>query len=136
MDRTDKSPVAKRELRRFGMVTGAMVTLPFGLLLPWWSGGPIPIWPFAVGGGLWIAAVILPAALSPVRAGWVALGNMLGWVNTRVLLGLIFYVIILPSGLALRLMGKDPMARGFDAHAATYRVLRKAPGRNHMERPY
>ena len=136
MERTNNSPVTTRELRRFGLVTGAIVTLLFGLLLPWLFERPIPLWPLAVGGALWIGAVIIPAALSPVRASWVAIGNVLGWVNTRLLLGLIFYLIILPSGLVLRLMGKDPMATGFDPDAATYRVLREAPGKEHMERPY
>ena len=136
MERTNHSPVTTRELRRFGLVTGAIVTLLFGLLLPWFFERPIPLWPFAVGGGLWIGAIVIPAALSPLRAGWVAIGNVLGRVNTWLLLVLIFYLIILPSGLVLWLMGKDPMATGFDADAETYRILREAPDKEHMERPY
>jgi hypothetical protein len=45
---------------------------------------------------------------------------VLGWVNTRLLLGLFFFLLVTPVGLVLRLVRRDPLDRKFDASAATY----------------
>ena len=53
-----------------------------------------------------------------------------------IILGILFYVIVLPVGLLMRLFGKDPMARKFDSHTDTYRVKSTDQAKNHMEKPY
>jgi hypothetical protein len=65
-----------------------------------------------------------------------ALGAVLGWVNTRVILGLIFFGLITPMGLAFRLAGRDPMQRAFDPKATTYRVPRTPRPGAHMLRQF
>jgi len=130
------TPPGKKELREFGLVTGAIVAALFGLLLPWLFDHQLPTWPWIITGVLWAWALLLPASLLPVYRGWMAIGHVLGWINTRIILGVMFYLLFLPVGLGLRLLGKDPMARSIDKSLATYRVRHEPPKKDHVERPY
>ena len=58
-----------------------------------------------------LAAVTVPDALAPVNRGWMKLGLLLHKITNPVFLGLMFLLAILPTGLAMRAFGKDPMAR-------------------------
>lgn len=126
----------KKELREFGLITGAIAAMLFGLLLPWLFDRELPYWPWIVAGILWIWALLLPTTLLPVYRGWLAIGHVLGWINTRIILGIMFYFLFLPVGLIMRLLGKDPMARKLDKSLSTYRITRAHPKKNHVERPY
>lgn len=72
-----------------------------------------------------IAAVLLVCAMIPPAARWffgrwMALAMVLGYVNTRILLSLFFYVIMTPVGLVLRLTGHDGLARRGRTRQKTY----------------
>jgi hypothetical protein len=62
--------------------------------------------------------------LRPIYIGWMKFAFVLGWVNTRVILSVFFYLVITPVGLVMRLFGRDPMNRKFDRSAASYWVRR------------
>lgn len=126
----------KKELREFGLVTGAIVVGLFGLLLPWLFDKALPVWPWIIAAVLWVWGLLLPASLAPVYRGWLAFGHVLGWINTRIILGIMFYLMFLPVGLFMRLLGKDPMARSIDKSKSTYRVTHARPKKDHVERPY
>jgi hypothetical protein len=126
-------------LRRFGLVTGGLLAGLFGLAFPLLAGRHIPVWPWAVGGVLAAWALAAPASLRPVYRGWMRVGGAVGWVNTRILLTLVFFVVVTPMGLAMRLLGRRPLSGHAPAPAdaaETWRVPSEAPPRERMERPY
>lgn len=125
-----------QELRRFGLTTGALIAVLFGLLLPWLFHRPLHSWPWIVALILSGWALFLPASLGPVYRVWMTIGHGLGWINSRIILGIMFYVLILPMGFILRLLSKDPMQRRFDKQAVSYRVPSKNLPKNHVERPF
>ena len=53
------------------------------------------------------SGIIIPIMLKPVYLVWMVFAVILGWIMTRIILSLLFYVIITPIGLTLRLFGKD-----------------------------
>lgn len=124
-----------RDLRRFGLIAGAIVAVLFGALLPWLHSHPLPRWPWAVALALWIPALACSRALHAVYQAWMKIGAVLGFINTRLILGLFFYAVILPVGVLARLFGRDPMRRALD-DSATYRIPSKASPPKHMERPF
>jgi len=82
-------------------------------------------------------AAILPAALGPVYAAWMRFGFFMNWINTRFLLGLVFYAAMLPMGLFMKAMGGDPMARRYIDSAPSCRITKRAQSDNkHMEKPF
>lgn len=128
--------VERKELRRFGGLTGTVIPLLFGAVFPWLFGYNPPLWPWVLGGMLLLGALVFPAGLRPVYRGWMALGHVLGWVNTRVVLGFAFIAIILPTAMVMRLCRRDPMARTLEKDRPTYRIPSSNPSRNHFERPF
>ena len=126
----------KQELRKFGLTTGAIVAVLFGLLLPWLFNHNWPTWPWVVAVVLWVWAILLPVTLEPVYHGWMKVGHVLGWINTRIILGVMFYTVFFLVGLIMKVIGNDPMSRKIDEAAASYRVSSHPRDKNHVERPY
>ena len=123
-------------LRNFALVTGAMFAAIFGVLLPWLFGKHLPLWPWMLFAVLSIWGLAHPASLKPVYTAWMKVANAIGRVNNYLLLGLIFFIMITPIGLARRLMGRDPMRRRLQRDLATYREPKSKRSRDSMERPF
>ena len=126
----------KQMLRNFGLITGAIILILFGLFFPWVFSHDLPYWPWIITGILWGWAMLSPLTLMPVYRVWMKVGSGLGWINSRIILGVIFYVIFLPSGLIMRLAGKDPMTRTLNKNQESYRVPHTLRNKNHVERPF
>ena len=124
------------ELRRFGLVTGAIVAMLFGIALPWFIGDQWPRWPWIVTGIFWIWALTAPATLFIIYRIWMKFGHVAGWINTRIILGLVFYLVFFPFGIILRMLGKDPMTRKLDGTSKSYRIISAPIEKDHIERPY
>ena len=126
-----------RGLRKFGILTGAIFVVLFAFFFPWvFYAETMPIWPWVVAGLLWVPALFVPNSLQPVYTTWMRIGHAIGWVNTRIILGLVFYIFVLPMGLIMRMFGKDPMARKHDKSAASYRVKTVSEPKERLEKPY
>lgn len=129
------SEATPKQLRSFGLLVGAI----FAVISLWpvvWHGETLRIWAIIVAGVLAVPAVIMPKSLKLIYRGWMAIGDVLGWINTRIILGIVFYGVVTPIGTFRRWRGYDPMRRGWDAQAETYRVLRESRDANHMLRQF
>ena len=126
----------KKELRDFGLLTGAIFAVLFGLLFPWIRGHSLPSWPWIIALILGFLAVLAPITLQPVYQIWMRIGLVLGWINTRIILGIVFYGLIMPMGAIMRLLNRDTMARKFDVNLPSYRLRSQRKTRLSMEKPY
>ena len=133
---TANTPPDKQELRKFGLIFAGMFILFFALLLPLIWDKSSPMWPWIVAAVFIAAALLVPMALGPVYRLWMKIGHVLGWINTRIILGLVFFVIFAPVALVLKLLGKDALKRRLDASATSYRIVSEQPPRDRMEKPY
>ncbi|MFZ3012109.1 MAG: SxtJ family membrane protein [Nitrospira sp.] len=124
--------VTRKELRQFGLLVGAVFTV-IGLWPLVFRGEPLRLWAIGLGGLLIACGGILPQLLAPVHKGWMWVGHILGWINTRILLSIVFYALVTPIGLVFRLMGKGTMRQGFAESSATYRVVRSPRPHSHMK---
>ena len=73
---------------------------------------------------------------SRATAPAMVVGETLGWINTRILLSLVFYGIVTPMGIIIRHFGRDPMRRGFEPTVETYRVPKPSRPGSHMTRQF
>jgi hypothetical protein len=64
---------------------------------------------WAIAGVISIAGLVFPPLIRPIFVGLILLTYPIGWVVSHVLLGLIFYGIVTPIGIILRLTGHDPL---------------------------
>ena len=124
-----------RELRSFGLVVGG-VFLGIGLWPLVIRGASARWWAVTLGAALIGAGLMFPRVLGPARAAWMALADLLGRVNSRLLLGLVFFTLVTPMAIVLRIRGRDPLNRGFDRAATTYRAGRRPRPNTHMLRQY
>ena len=131
--------VTKSDLRKFGLIMGGMFALIFGGLFPWIMDKTTttwPIWPFIMMVIFWTLALVIPESLRKVNEVWIKVGNVLGWINSRIILGAMFYLLIFPIGLMLKVFGKDAMNRKLDANSDSYRRVSKQRDRTHLEKPF
>ena len=124
-----------KDLRQFGLLVGGVFSA-IGLWPVLFRGESPRLWALIAGGLLVMLGAVVPQSLKQIYAGWMKLGHALGWVNTRIILGIIYYGLITPMGVAMRLMGKDPMRLAFKQDASTYRVLRTPRPRHHMRNQF
>lgn len=125
-----------KELRDFGIVTGLIVAVIFGLFFPWLLDTGFPLWPWILAGILAVWALVAPASLQPVYRGWMRFGLLISSITTPLILGLVFYVVIMPFGVVMRAIGHDPMARKIDDEIPSYRVPSRKTDAKGMERPF
>ena len=128
-----REKMTKNELRSFGLITGAIVLVLFGAV-PWLISGKLHKLPFIIAAVLWVPALIFPMLLEPVYHGWMKFGHVMGWINTRIILSIMFYIIIAPIGLIMKIMGKDPMRRKLDRSLKSYRIQSDKKDKSHVER--
>lgn len=124
-------------LRKFGFTTGVIIVVLFAAFFPWvFDAATMPIWPWVLAGLLWVPALVMPSVLKPVYTTWMKIGHGIGWVNTRIILGVLFYILVLPMGLFMRLFGKDPMARKRDKSVSSYRIKSISEPKDRLEKPF
>jgi len=125
-----------RQLRTFALTTGALFAAVVGVFLPWLLSLRRPVWPWVLGLVLAGWGIVHPASLGPVHAGWMRFAEAIGWVNNRLILGVVYFALITPVGWLRRWLGGDPMARRYDSGAATYRKPKDRRARESLERPF
>lgn len=133
---TDDQKKEMKEVRQFGLVFGAGLVLIFGLFFPWLLDRPWPVWPWAIAAVFSITGLLLPVVLRPIYKLWMKIGHVLGWINVRIILGLVFFVMFFPVSMLFRVIGRDPMARKLDEEVDSYRVASHSSPKDQMERPF
>jgi hypothetical protein len=118
----DRHPSA-RTLRQFGLIWLGFVTVLGGIA--WWKDL------HGVAAVLWVLAVVVPVIgwwqlrfMRLVFLGMSYLAWPIGMVVSHVLLAAVYYLVLTPIGLVLRVVGYDPMHRRFDPEAPSYWVER------------
>src|SRR4051794_6563835 len=123
-DRTTR-PAASSN-RSFGSVFA--IVFASIALCPLAAGHPPKIWALLVA-ALFAGAVILaPSHLAPLNRLWTMVGACLHRIVSPIVLAFIFFVVITPTGMLMRLLGKHPLQLRFDKAATSYWIVRRPPG--------
>jgi hypothetical protein len=112
--------------RGFGFVFATVFFLIS--LWPLLSAGTLRWWPLAVSAAFLGTALFVPRALRPLSAAWMRFGLLLHRLVSPVIIGLIFFVTVLPTGIIMRILGKDLLRLRFDPLAQSYWIERRPPG--------
>lgn len=127
--------VSNKELRQFGFLVGGVFVV-IGLWPLLFRGESPRLWAIVLGGLLIGLGMMIPQSLKQVQRAWMQVGHVLGAINTKIILGVVYYGLITPMGLVMRLMGKDSMHRALAKEATTYRVVRAPRPRQHMKNQF
>ncbi len=106
-----RETISKKQLREFGLLIGFGFPVIIGWFLPSLFGHEFRVWTLWVGIPGLILGLTAPHLLHFPYKGWMALGHALGWVNSHIILGLVFIVVLQPIACVMRLAGYDPLKR-------------------------
>jgi hypothetical protein len=114
----DRIEASGRNLRDFGLLFGLLGSVA-GVYF-FWRGSVAGPYLFASGLIFLSLGLFFRSPLKPLYVGWMSFAHLLGWINTRLLLGLFYYLVLTPIGLILRLAGKDLLHERLDRTAGSY----------------
>jgi predicted membrane metal-binding protein len=124
LDRTDEIQVGSE--KNFGIVFAVV----FAIIAIWplVGGHPMRWWALIIAVVFLVAAFVAQPLLKPLNILWFKFGLLLHKVVNPVVMGLLYYFTVVPTGLIMRACGKDPLNRSFDLQARTYWIERDPPG--------
>jgi hypothetical protein len=117
----------KQSSDRFFGLTFFVVFLIIALW-PLLKHGPIRLPVLGIALGFLGISLLAPALLGPLNRLWLKFGALLHSITSPIILGIMFYLVILPIGLIMRLLGKDLLRLGFDRTSSSYWIRREPPG--------
>jgi hypothetical protein len=134
MNKTPEKQPDARELRTFGLLVGAV----FGLIAvyPLFKGETIRAWSAVISAALIAPAIFFPPLLALPHRIWSMIGHILGWLNTRIILTLLYFAAIVPVSLVLKILGRDPLKLSFDPELDTYREKPEKQGGSDIRRQF
>lgn len=113
------------ENRTFGLIFAGIFAVI--ALFPLISGGDIRQWAGIISLAFASVAIVFPSLLLPLNKFWVKFGLFMHKIVNPILMGLVFFVAVFPTGMVLKLLGKDPMRRKLDSATDTYWIERDEP---------
>lgn len=125
-----------KTLRQFGRGFGILLAIVFGALLPWLAGNALPQWPWITGAVLVIMAQLYPCALYPVYWLWMHVASVLNFINTRIIMLIAFYLLLLPIGLVMRLRGKLQYQTSRKSNRTYWLSREDSPGKDNLKDPF
>ena len=119
-----KEIISNKLLREFGLLIGFGFPLLIGWLIPALTGHGLREWTLWVGFIALIIGLTSPRLLYYPYKFWMKLGLILGWVNSRIILCLVYIIVLIPIAFVMRLIGYDPLRRRRKGEK-TYREIKK-----------
>ena len=121
----------KSDIRKFGITIGLLLMVLAGFLF--WRGKESFEIILVTGSVLLVLGLVIPVLLKPIYWIWMVLAVILGWIMTRVILSLLFYVVITPIGLFSRLFGSKFLDLKWDKSKDSYWNPRTTNQRNNED---
>lgn len=114
---------APRDLKKFGVGLGIAFFALAAIL--WWRGSGWFAASAIAGFLLVLLGIFSPGVLRPFHRAWMALAVVLGFVMTRIILAVAFFVIITPLAFLMKIFKAKPLALDFKTDAESYWLKRE-----------
>ena len=126
-----------KDLRQFGIALAGILAV-FGAIHNTRHHSSSAQWYAVAGLAILCAGILAPKLLKPVYAIFLKAAHAIGWFNTRVILALIYYVILTPIAIILRIFGKDLLNRKMEKNVSSYWNTRQSakPAKEQLEKQF
>ena len=115
MARRISTRLSAAEGRKFGVTVGAAFLAITAIL--WWRDHPTAMLVTgSLGGALVLAGLLIPSHLGPIERAWMALALAISKVTTPIFMGVLYFLVLLPAGVIMRLAGKRPLVHPAGEH--------------------
>jgi hypothetical protein len=126
----------EKGLRQFGLMFAGIISVLFGIVLPFLFDYPFPWWPWIVAGVFCILALAVPKSLMQFYRLWMRFGVVMNIIMSRLILGSVFVLTVIPTGMILRLQKKDILNLKMDSESQSYRVESDSNDSDSLKKPY
>lgn len=123
---TEDHPITGSSDRSFGVVITVALTAVG--LFPLLNGEPPRWWSLAVAGVMLVVTLVRAELLAPLNRVWFRFGLFLHRIINPVIMAVIYFAVVTPTGLIMRAVGKDPLRLRRDPNAESYWIHRTPPG--------
>ena len=120
-----KAKISKKQLREYGFLIGFGFPIIIGWLIPFINGHFFRIWTLFISIPFLITGIFKPRLLSYPYKVWMVMGVALGWINSRIILGLIFLLVLQPISLIMKIFGYDPLRKKNKGDEISFRESKK-----------
>lgn len=126
-----------KQLRDYGFVMSSAIVLLFGVY-PWLVlKRSFVSWPWFVSFLFVISAIAYPKALSPFYKVWMAIGQILGKINSTLILGICYFALFFPVAILFRILKRDRLNRRVETSDKSFRIQRVGTRNSkQMEMPF
>lgn len=114
----------KKDIRTFG-VGFTVIFLVIGSYQLYKGYYNAALWLYLTAGLILPLSILTPFILKPAYIVLTTISHKIGWLNTRILLGIIFYLVFTPISLIYRLIGRDPLERQIEKEKKSYWIPRR-----------
>ena len=114
-----------KKYREFAFFVGIFFPLIFGYLIPYIFSHEFKLWTLILGITLLIFGIYAPSKLKFIYKLWISLGNLLSFINSRIILGSIFFLILSPISFLMKLLGHNPLRRDKNNNKSYYEKRRE-----------
>ena len=125
MKLVDSDKIKISSNRSFGLLF--FVVFLIVSLWPLTHEGSIRIWSVIISAVFLILGLINSKLLTPLNLFWFKLGIILGAIISPIVMGIVFFIVVTPTGFILRIMGKDLLNKKYDKKKETYWIKRETP---------
>ena len=111
-------------------IFGLVFTVVFVAIGTWplIDSAPVRIWSLWIACSFLLISILKPDLLKPLNWIWFEFGLILHKIISPVVMAILFYLTVTPTGLLMRLFGKRPLGLEFDDRAESYWIHRMPPG--------
>ena len=104
-----RNTISKKKLKEFGYLMGLCFPLIIGLMIPLIIGHDFRFWTIYISIISLILAIFKPTLLFYPYHFWMKIGHILGWINSKLILGIVFLIVLQPIAIIMRMFGYDPL---------------------------
>ncbi|NOZ62127.1 MAG: hypothetical protein GXO74_10635 [Calditrichaeota bacterium] len=115
----ESKQITTKQLRTFGIALAIFLSI-IAVIRFVHQGQQTALILWTSAGVVFLLTLLSPALIKPVYRGAMFIAGILGWINTRILLAIFFYLILTPISLVLKIFHKDPLKRKLGPEAETY----------------
>ena len=121
-----KEKTSNKQLFDFGIIMGFGIPIIIGFLVPFINGHGFQVWTIWLGLSFLAIGIIKPKMLIFPYRLWMKIGHVLGWINSKLILGLVFLTVLIPISFFMKIFGYDPLKIKRNKNNKTYREINKS----------
>ena len=126
----ESKKVSKKQLREFGFLIGIFCPLMFGFILPYLHSSSFQKWTIYISLPTLFLAILDPYKLKIFYIYWIKIGDVLGFINGNLILGILHLLVLQPISVILKIFKYDPL-KGIDKTLKTYKNIKSESNINY-----